>query len=96
MAVNPFPKPIENDALNSDLPHRFGLTFQLYIQDASPQRGSISSPHHEGAGPPILPGGVGGSCEGSRKIGSGPTGLKVGPRKGPRTPLTMDGCVSEG
>jgi hypothetical protein len=23
--VNPFPKPIENDALNSDLPHRFGL-----------------------------------------------------------------------
>jgi hypothetical protein len=26
---NPFPKPIENDALNSDLPHRFGLAFQL-------------------------------------------------------------------
>ncbi len=26
---NPFPKPIENVALNSGLPHRFGLAFQL-------------------------------------------------------------------
>ena len=26
---NPFPKPIENDALNSELPYQFGLAFQL-------------------------------------------------------------------
>jgi hypothetical protein len=29
MAGIPFPKPIENDELNSELPHRFGLAFQL-------------------------------------------------------------------
>ncbi len=27
--INPFPKPIENVALNSRRPHRFGLAFQL-------------------------------------------------------------------
>ncbi len=27
--LNPFPKPVENDALNSGRPYRFGLAFQL-------------------------------------------------------------------
>jgi hypothetical protein len=40
----------------------------------SPQRGPNSSPHHEGAGPPLLPGGVGGLAKAAGRLGAAPQG----------------------
>jgi hypothetical protein len=82
------------------------LAHEIHIQDAKPPKARGTRPlatvaahtTTEGAAPPLLPGGVGGSYQGRRKIGSGPAGLKVDPHKGLRSPLTMDsdGCVREG
>ncbi len=58
----------------------------------SPPRGPNSSPHHKGAIP--QPGG--GSCEGCRKIRSGPAELNLGPYKGMGLHEWKPRCVMEG
>ncbi len=46
-------------AKNDDAWHEFGDLENIF-KAPSPQRGPNSSPHHQGAGPSLLPGGGGG------------------------------------